>query len=158
MNSREALQKIRSTADYQFGKGVGSQLFPENVEIVRSKNTGRIRHVFLNGELLATLRPTNGFFALAPAGARRIVEKVRPLRLWVKVSAEAERFVRAGRSVFAKHVVEADEEIRAGEEVVVINERNEVLAVGVAVLTGKEMKAFERGVAVRVRKGVKKES
>jgi predicted RNA-binding protein (TIGR00451 family) len=76
----------------------------------------------------------------------------------VKVSTEAEEFVRAGRSAFAKHVVDADEEIRAEEEVVIIGEGNKVLAVGKAILTGNEMKAFERGVAVRVRKGVTKRS
>jgi len=37
--------------------------------------------------------------------------------------------------------------------VVVVDGRHEVLAVGRAVLTGKEMKAFKRGVAVRVRHG-----
>ncbi|MEA2089948.1 MAG: PUA domain-containing protein [Thermoproteota archaeon] len=154
----EALQKIRKIGNYQFGKGVGSQLFPENVEIVCSKNTGRIRHVFLNDELLATLRPTDGFFALTIAGARRIMENVKPSRLWVKVITEAEEFVKAGRSVFAKHVVDADEEIRAGEEVIVIGEGDKVLAVGAAILTGREMKAFKRGAAVRVRRGIREES
>lgn len=153
----EALQKIRSIGDYQFGKGVGNQLFPEHVGIVRSKNTGRIRHVFLNGELLATLRPTDGFFALTIAGARRIMGRVGGLKLWVKIAGDAEEFVRAGRSVFAKHVVDADEEIRAGEEVIVISEQDEVLAVGTSKLTGREMKAFKRGVAVRVRKGAQEE-
>ena len=37
---------------------------------------------------------------------------------------------------------------------VVVDGHGEVLAVGRAVLTGKEMKAFEHGVAVRIRCGV----
>ena len=32
-----ALARIRSIADYQFGKGVGAKLFPENVEVVLRK-------------------------------------------------------------------------------------------------------------------------
>jgi predicted RNA-binding protein (TIGR00451 family) len=152
-----ALQKIRSIADYQFGKGVGEKLFPDEVKIIHSRRTGKIRHVYLGEEMLATLRPTNGLFSLTIAGAKRIVEGVKTRRLWVKVGEEAEPFVVRGKSVFAKHVIDADEEIRPQEEVIVINEDNKVLAVGRALLTGKEMKAFERGVAVRVRRGAAEE-
>lgn len=152
------LQKIRSVADYQFGKSVGEKLFPSEVKIAHSKRTGRIRHVYLEGERLATLRPTNGLFSLTIAGAKRIMKRVKPQRLWVRVREEAEPFVVKGKSVFAKHVTDADEEIRPQEEVIVMNERGEVLAVGRAMLSGKEMKAFERGVAVRVRRGVAEES
>jgi len=152
-----ALQKIRSIANYQFGKGIGEKLFPDEVEIVHSRRTGKIRHVYLSKKILATLRPTNGLFSLTIAGAKRMAEDVKARRLLVKVGAEAEPFVARGKSVFAKHVTDADEEIRPQEEVIVINEDNEVLAVGRALLTGKEMKAFERGVAVRVRRGTAEE-
>ncbi len=86
-----------------------------------------------------------------------MMKNVRKQRLWVKVMTEAEPFIVKGKSVFAKHVVNSDNEIRPQEEVVVINEKNEVLAVGKALLTGMEMKAFRRGVAVRVRRGVVEE-
>ena len=152
-----ALRRIRCIANYQFGKDSGKQLFPDEVKIVYSKRTGKIRHIYLDGELLATLRPTNGLFSLTIKGAKRMVENVKKQRLWVKVTAEAEPFIVKGKSVFAKHVVDADSEIRPQEEVIVINEKNEVLAVGRAMLTGKEMKTFKRGVAVRVRRGIVEE-
>jgi len=150
----EILEKIRKIADYQLGKGAGEALFPDHVDVVFSKRTGRIRHIYFKHKLLATLRPTDGMFSLTVEGAKRLLQGVSPPRLWVKVSEEAAQFVAGGRSVFAKHVVASDPEIRPQEEVIVINKRNKVLAVGKAVLTGKEMKAFKRGVAVRVRKGV----
>ena len=108
--------------------------------------------------MLATLRPTNGLFSLTITGARQIMERVKPQRLWVRIQEEAEPFVAKGKSVFAKHVMDADEEIRPQEEVIIVNKKGEVLAVGKAVLSGKEMKAFRRGVAVRVRRGVAEES
>jgi len=108
--------------------------------------------------MLATLRPIDGFFSLTTAGAKQIMEGVKPQRLWVRIQEEAEPFVAKGKSVFAKHVMDADEEIRPQEEVIIVNKKGEVLAVGKAVLSGKEMKAFRRGVAVRVRRGVAEES
>jgi uncharacterized protein with predicted RNA binding PUA domain len=146
--------RIRKTADYQFGKGAGEVLFPSTVTISFSKQTGRIRHVFLDGKLLATLRPTDGLFSLTIQGAKRII-KAEPLRHWVKVRDDVALFIAKGKSVFAKHIVDADDEIRPREEVVVRDEDGEVLAVGRAVLTGREMKAFKHGVAVQVRRGVK---
>lgn len=86
------------------------------------------------------------------------MERVKPQRLWVRIQEEAESFVAKGKSVFAKHVIDADEEIRPQEEVVVLNKNGEVLAVGKTMLSGKEMKVFRRGVAVRVRRGVAEES
>ena len=154
----DALQKIRSIADYQFGRGVGSNLFPSKVKIVYSKRTKKIRHIYLGEELLATLRPTTGLFVLTLSGAKRMVREVKPLKLWVRIQDYVAPFVAKGRNVFAKHVTDADSEIRPQEEVIVINRKNEVLAVGRALLSGKEMKAFTRGVAVRVRRGVAEKS
>jgi len=148
------LQRIRSVANYQFGKGVGEKLFPDNVEIIHSGRTGRIRQVYLDGECLATLRARDGLFSLTITGAKRIWAGMEPRRYWVKVSDEVASFIAKGKSVFAKHVVDADEEIRPGEEVIIINEKDEVIAVGRAVLTGREMMAFKRGVAVKVRRGI----
>ena len=152
------LQKIRSIADYQFGKGVGAKFFPEDSEIVFSRNTGKIRYVYLENDLLATLRPTTGLFILTISGAKRMMCELESPKLWVRIEDEAEPFVSKGRSVFAKHVIEVDEEIRPNEEVIVLNNQNEVLAVGRASLTGIEMKTFCKGVAVNVRHGVAEKS
>lgn len=151
---RRDLQRIRGVADYQFGKGVGEKLFPDNVEIVYSGRTGRIRQVYFGGESLATLRARDGLFSLTIRGAKKLWEEMEPRRCWVKVLGEVAPFIAQGKSVFAKHVMDADEEIRPQEEVIVINEEGEVTAVGKAVLTGREMTAFKRGVAVKVRRGV----
>lgn len=158
MMAVDVLRKIRSVADYQFGKGVGNKFFPDTVRIVYSKNTGKIRHIYLGDDLLVTLRPTTGLFILTIAGAKRLVSEVDPLRMWVKIQDYAEPFVAKGRSAFAKHVTEADDEIRPNEEVIVVSQKNEVLAVGRALLSGTEMKAFSRGMAVRVRRGVAEKS
>jgi uncharacterized protein with predicted RNA binding PUA domain len=154
----DALRRIRGVADYQFGKGVGVKLFPEKVEIVLSKRTGRIRYVYLDGERLATLRPTNGFLSLSITGAKRIVENVDSVKYLVNVKGDVTQFIAKGGDVFAKHVTEAQQAIRPRDEVIVVDENGKVLAVGRAVLSGEEMKAFKHGVAVKVRHGRMEES
>lgn len=154
----DALKRIRSVADYQFGKSVGEILFPENVEIVFSKRTGRIRYVYLNGRRLATMRPTDGLFSLSIKGAKRIAENRKVAKCFVTVQNRVSKFVGEGSDVFAAHVVWADEEIRPKDEVIVLDEAGNVLAVGRAVLSGNEMQAFKVGVAVKVRRGRIEES
>jgi len=158
MGLGDALRRIRSVADYQFGKGVGVKLFPEKVEIVFSKRTGRIRYVYLDDERLATLRPTNGLLSLSITGAKRIVENMDSIKYLVNVKDDVAQFIAKGGDVFAKHVIEAHEAIHPRDEVIVVDENGEVLAVGRAVLSGEEMKAFKHGVAVKVRHGRMEES
>jgi len=147
------LTRIRGIADYQFGRGCGKALFPDGVTIVYSKNTGRIRHVYLGGVMLASFRPTDGLFTLTMAGADRMMSSAPSFGFTVTVDGDAAHFVADGRSVFAKHVVEAGESIRPGDEVIVVDEGGKVLAVGRALLNRGEMLAFKVGVAVRVRRG-----
>jgi predicted RNA-binding protein (TIGR00451 family) len=149
----DALTRIRTVADYQFGRNVGGRLFPRKVKISFSKRTGRIRYIFLEEKRLATMRPTDGFFSLSIEGAKRIVEITPSARCFITVKDDIAKFIIEGGDVFAAHVVEADVEIRPKDEVVVLDSSRRVLAVGRAVLSGKEMKAFRRGVAVKVRRG-----
>jgi predicted RNA-binding protein (TIGR00451 family) len=151
--SSTALHRIRGIADYQFGRGAGLRLFPDNVTIVFSKRTGKIRQVYNIERLLATLRPRDGLFSLTIEGAKRLIEIATSKRLSVQVQKEAVAFVEKGGDVFAKHVVHADEELRPGEEVIVLNGSNRIVAVGRAMLSGDEMKDFKRGIAVKVRRG-----
>ena len=145
-------------ADYQFGKGVGAKLFPENVEIAYSKRTGRIRYIYLNGKRLATLRPTDGLFSLSIKGAKRIAENAGSAKCFVTVQNNVSRFIAEGGDVFTVHVVKADDEIRSKDEVIVVDEDGRVLAVGRSVLSSEEIKSFKVGVAVKVRRGCKEDS
>ena len=153
-----SLRRIRSIADYQYGQGVGSKLFPDNVEIQYSKATGRIRYINLKGERIATLRPTDGLLSLSIKAARALKESAPSTKCFVTVRNDIARFVADGGDVFAAHVVSADEDIHAKDEVIVLSEDGTVLAVGRAFFSSGEMLAFKTGVAVKVRHGKGNES
>ena len=150
------LTRIRGIASYQFGRGCGDALFPDGVQIVYSRNTGRIRHVYLDGVLVASFRPMDGFFTLTIPGAERMINLAGSFDHIVQVADDVADFVAQGRSVFAKHVLEAGASIRPGDEIVVVDSKRKVLAVGRALLNKEEMRAFKVGVAVKVRRGTEK--
>ncbi|MGC8817354.1 MAG: PUA domain-containing protein [Candidatus Hadarchaeum sp.] len=140
-------------ADYLFDRGVGNRLFPDGVRVVKTR--GRIRQVWLGEEILCTIRASDGFIVLNRRGAELIHSALSPPRLRVTVGPEAAPFVAAGKTVFAKHVVAADPEIRPYEEVLVVDPDDRLLATGKALLNGAEMVAFKTGVAVAVRRGLR---
>jgi uncharacterized protein with predicted RNA binding PUA domain len=150
-----ALGKVRSIADYQLGKNVGAKLFPQNVEFEYSKRTGRIRFINLNGERLATLRPTDGLLSLSIKAAVFMAENLASAKCYVTIKNGVSKYIAEGGDVFAVHVVAVAEDVRAKDEVIVLDEDKQVLAVGRTVLSAPEIRAFKTGVAVKVRHGVK---
>ncbi len=144
------LKRIRTIADYQFGRGAGKALFPDSVEFQMS-TTGRVRQIMLGRTRMATVRAQDGMLTLGIEGARRL-HGLPGHR--VVVNGDAAPFVAKGKNAFAKHVVSADPDIRAGEEVLVVDENDKLLATGKAVLCAIEMTAFKKGMAVEVRSGI----
>jgi uncharacterized protein with predicted RNA binding PUA domain len=150
------LRRARIIADYQFGKGAGQALFPAGTTF-RLSSTGRLRILYWEEERIATLRASDGMLTLSMLGAERLHSSFAPPRLRVVASADAAPFVAKGGNVFAKHVLSVDPEIRAGEEVLVVDERDGLLATGTAILAPEEMMQIRRGVAVRTRKAAEED-
>lgn len=146
------LRRIRAIADFQYGPGAGAALFPDEVHIVHSRNTGRIRHIYIDKELQATFRPTDGVFTLTMAAAKRLMERVPDLVYAIEVNDDAAEFIAKGKNVFAKHVTRAGDKFRPGDEVIITSKQG-VIGVGKALLLAEEMKVFKTGVAVRTRRG-----
>ncbi len=146
------LRRVRVIASYQFGNGA-EKTFPPTIRITTSPHTHKIRHIYNNGKLLATLRAKDGFLALTVEGGKSLKRIFKPPRLRVRVIPGVEEFIRKGGNVFAKHVRNVDPEIRPGQEVLVVDNRDRLLAVGRTMFNAEEMLSFKIGVAVKVRHG-----
>ncbi|PKL54833.1 MAG: pseudouridine synthase [Methanomicrobiales archaeon HGW-Methanomicrobiales-6] len=147
-----SLRRIRTIADFQFGAGAGVAIFPDECTFQFS-TTGRIRQVRLGKERLATVRAQDGRLTLGITAAARLCAHLPPPAYRVAVQEDVAPFVADGKNAMAKHVVAADEGIRAGDEVLVVTGDDMLLATGAALLSGREMLAFNYGVAVKVRQG-----
>lgn len=146
------LRRVQAIADSQFGGLCGTSLFPEGCEFLLS-STGRIRQVLYGKVRLATVRAQDGRLTIGIEGARRLQACLPVPRYRVVVQDDVAEFIAEGKNVFAKHVISADPEIRAGDEVLVVASNDRLLACGTAVLSGPEMPVFNYGGAVKVRQG-----
>jgi uncharacterized protein with predicted RNA binding PUA domain len=147
------LARLRTVADYQFGRAAGTALFPpdETFDVERS-TSGRPRQVIADEGRLVTYT-TDGRFTLGLAGGARLCAATEPPANRVVVGDESEPFVRDGKNTFAKFVDEVDPAVRPGDEVAVVHHGGDLLAVGRAELSADAMLDFDTGMAVKVRDG-----
>ena len=143
---------IKAILNYQFGRRIGDKILRDhtiNVEV--SKNTGRIRRVYIDKVYFGTVDATTGFIILSYKGAE-VVKKYLPFPEYrVVIADESIPFVEQGKSVFNKFVIEVDENILPRDIVLVVDHNDDLIATGVAVLSALEMKQFFVGVAVKIK-------
>nr|WP_294808120.1 PUA domain-containing protein [uncultured Nitrososphaera sp.] len=152
----DAREKVCRHVDAVFGAGV-SEALPanDNMQFEYSRKTGRIKNFSIDGALVATLR-TDGGLALTVEGARFFAKNSPAFREnCVVPAADAVPFVSEGRSLFCRHVQWCGSNVKTGSDVAVLDGDNSVIAVGIAVLGAGLMGRFSKGVAVKVREGIK---
>ncbi|MFL6510962.1 MAG: PUA domain-containing protein, partial [Nitrososphaera sp.] len=111
---------------------------------------------------------TDGGLALTIMGAQYLLDHSK--QFWencVIPLQEAAPFVSEGRSLFCKHVEWCGSNIKVGSDVAILDSNSNssngsrdassrrVIAVGIATLSSKLMKQYCKGVAVKVRQGIK---
>ncbi|ELY52077.1 archaeosine synthase subunit alpha [Natronococcus jeotgali] len=131
---------VRAIADYLLGDGAGDDLFED---IQTTSRYPKIQVRDSEDTQLATMVPQYGTLSFTLEGAKRWVDGEAPTK-----RVEIDGFVPHG-SVLAPGIVDADEEIRVGDEVVV--EGPKAFGVGRAEMFGREMAESTRGVACEIR-------
>ena len=135
------LNELRSVAKYQFGKEAEAIITDDVVAKGRYHRT-----LYSNGKTLALLNRDVGLYTLNLEGGRRLAE--------LGIHVVEIDFDLKTNTLFAPGIVDADSNILPKDEVVVVR-NDEVVAVGKAVLTGKEMVESRNGVGVKIRHRIK---
>lgn len=145
--------KISTIFKFQFNSDIS--LFNNDDFIVKSKATGHIRNILRNNKILATMR-NDGFFTLSINGGLAL-QKIKKYPLFrVIVTPDSGEYNAKGFNVFFKFIKNFDDNIIAGNEVMVTDENDDLYAVGHSVVSGIEMKSYKEGVAVKVHEGINK--
>ncbi|MEE9151770.1 MAG: phosphoadenosine phosphosulfate reductase family protein [Thermoplasmata archaeon] len=147
------LQLIRGIIDGQFGSGCGDKLVPENKIVILNKAPAidRMDEIIIEGKVLGALRydPGDGYMVILRMHAAQAIEK-NLTKNWVVVDDGAVRPIAKGANALAVGVVRTYPDIVKGEEAVVLSPDKRAIAIGKAMMTGKNM-VGNRGVAVKTR-------
>ena len=147
---------IFSIMSYQFDEKFATEFLSsfENMTFKFSKNTGKMKHIYIDKIIQANYRPTLGTFSITIDAAKRILHKIDFPNFRVQVQSDVSEFISNGKSVFAKHVKTIDPNLRIGNEVFIVDEQDNLLAVGKLSLPPKYIPYFKFGSAVNVRQGI----
>ena len=143
--------KVSAVCDMQFGKNAGKTLLDGNIKIVKSKKTGKIRNIYCDGKHVLSMRASDGMFTLKLDGGSLLHKKFKTPSLRVIIEKDAVPFVKAGKSVFAKFVKDCDPNLRPFDECLVVDEKDNFLAIGRCLMNRDEMLSFNSGMAVKNR-------
>ncbi|CQR48797.1 MULTISPECIES: archaeosine synthase [Haloferax] len=133
---------VKALADYQLGPDAGDALFAD-VELEMTSRFPKLQVWNDAGVQLATMVPQYGVLSFTLEGAKVWRDSDAPTK-----TVEIDGFVPHG-SVLAPGVVDADADIRPGDEVVV--EGPKAFAIGRAEMGGRELVESTRGIGVEIR-------
>jgi 7-cyano-7-deazaguanine tRNA-ribosyltransferase len=148
------IKRVNSVCDMQFGKGSGDALLEGKIKIVKSKKTKKIRNIYSNGKHILSMRAEDGMFTLKIEGAKIIHKKFKKPQLRVVIHNDAVPFVKEGKSVFSKFVEDCDDNLRPYDECLIVDSKDDLIAVGRCLLNKNEMLSFEYGMAVKTRENL----
>ena len=150
------LKKIQTILRFQFETDVFKKILStKDITIEFSRTTGNMKYIYLNDQRILSYKPTTGMFTLSVLGAKQLHSNSASPKHRVIILSEVEEFIRQGKSVFAHHVLKIEESLRIGSEVLVVNEQDELLAVG-KLSVPPSYAGLSVGQAVAVRKGIPK--
>jgi len=146
------IEELRYIAGLQFG--VGEEFIPDDAEGEFSRTTLKLRRIIVDSKPYLAVRASDYRFNLYITSGL-VLNKILPHpKMRVYVLSKYADFIAKGGNVFCKHVLMADPDIRPEDEVLVVDEKGELLAVGRAIKPGWEMVFYKWGEAVRIRRGV----
>ena len=157
-DSRPAFQHdidlLRSTLDRDYGPGAGKAVIPDDHIVVLSKapSLDRMDEVVIDGAIIASFRYDMGSgwkFVARMQGAYRIGKCFS--KGYVVCHPDAVKFIRESKNLMAPGIVDADPDIKVGDEIIIVTPDREVIATGMAKMTGPEMVESTKGVGVRTR-------
>ena len=134
---------VKSILRFQFGKDVADRIMDEDTYAIGKYPYWKLLR---NKVQLGMISEERGMFSMTMDGARILAE-------CGYATVDMMDFDLKG-NLFAVGVTNADPRIRIGDEAVVLK-NGEPFAVGVAMMSGKEMVDLKRGIAVKVRHKLK---
>jgi phosphoadenosine phosphosulfate reductase len=149
------LKRAKNAIDRQFGEGVGESLLSPTKTIVMNKvsSLDAMYEIIVDGHVVGRLRfdiPECDYtFVLSLEGGRRIGSLSK--RKWVSCQDGVLEFLKKGSNLLVPGIADCDTSIVSGDEVFLTDLRKYVIGVGVARMTGLEMKESKTGYAIKVR-------
>ncbi len=146
---------LYSQLSYQFGKGVGDAVLKliDNLYVTRYKG-GSPRAFFLNGKPFFNVNPKTGIITLSKEAATFLFPFVDKKCCRIIVNGK-EYITHTKGGILAPIVKGITRDVRAGKEVFIVDEEDNLLAIGKALIGAHELIGLRRGEVAKIRRRIK---
>ena len=148
---RHELDFLRRRVAFQWDWNVARSVFREGEDYVLDLVRGRIRYILLGGRVYFTLRPNDGFLSPSLVSGERVREASQPPKYRVIVKGDRE----IKGSILARDVRLIDPDLRAGDEILVVDESDRLIGIGRLRVPPLMIEGLNYGEVARVRSRVK---
>jgi len=147
------LQKFISLLKYQYKISIDKikTIDLNKLSFTISKRTGRLKYIKYNNILIATFRYQDGYLIFTKYGLKFALNLIPYPENRVVIPKRVSKFIAEGKSLFSKHIITIDPELRPESEVIIVDQDDNPVALGKLLMSIKDIKYFKSGVAVKVR-------
>ncbi|WP_291767174.1 PUA domain-containing protein [Caldivirga sp. UBA161] len=145
--SRFLVNRALAIIAYVYGWRIASRLSSMDIEVEYYDALRRIKHVYVNGKVAFSIRASDGLLIPTLYGASLVDS-------WIKVNNETAQYVKQGRSIPVKGVIEVKNAVQ-NMDVAIIDEGGNVIGVGRLLIMPEEARTVSRGFIVKTRHHVK---
>ncbi|MEM5828204.1 MAG: PUA domain-containing protein [Candidatus Aenigmatarchaeota archaeon] len=138
---------ILEILEYQFGKDIKNEFEKHDFEIKKSKS--RRIEIIVNKKPILYLNPK---FFLFNFGIEfgKLLKKYK--KFYVKVSSEFLKDIRDKKNVIRKNVIEFSKDFRFGDDIIILDEKDNLIAIAKAKINSYEISNSNYGIVARIKK------
>jgi 7-cyano-7-deazaguanine tRNA-ribosyltransferase len=126
----------------------------EDISVIRSKKSNRIKEFYIKKERWGTIRASDSMIIPGKPFAVWLHSVLSYPLFRVTINTEVKEFVLNGKSAFCKFCDAMDINLRPGDECLIVTHEDELLGWGQVQYTAVEVKTFTKGIVVKTRGGI----
>lgn len=148
---------LKMLLDYSLAPGAGNAIdYFDSLELCFSETTAKLRYVKSKQGTIMTIR-AGDMHVIPRIPLALALHKVIPYpKLRVVVVSEIADDISEGGTVFSRHIIEIDDELRAGDEALLVDEHDRLIGIITLRLSPQEILFFTRGAAGVLRERIEK--
>ncbi|MHA1229057.1 MAG: phosphoadenosine phosphosulfate reductase domain-containing protein [Candidatus Helarchaeota archaeon] len=155
------LKQLKDTIEKSYGKGSSAFLDSKIVLFNRAPELDALDEVIVDGYVIGKLRfdlsRLDWEFKPTVEGAVRMYNKLKKYPKWVLIDDTAISYIRKGANVLAPGILDADQAIKKGDFVFVIDSAENLIAIGRCRYSYNEFSTMKKGVVIKNLESVKED-
>lgn len=142
-------EDVLDIVEFQFGKEIRKEIEKLKDEIKIKKFRSRKIEIYLGNELFLSLNPKFFLFSINYGFAKVLNEKKK---FYIKIKKEFLNEIKRTKNIIRKNIIEFSDDFRFGDDIIIIDENDKLIAIAKAKFNSNEIKNSSYGIIAKIKK------